>query len=307
MAVIDAPKIASLWRELVVENPMAIEVSRFRRRFLEGGRGKSLNTTILILSIVAYAGLLMAIASQAGDLPPGVLVYVQTLTFVLIAPALMYASVAGEREKRTWDLLIAAPITHAQIIAGKFLAGMAGIGVAFVLFLVPTIFTAITYKSGGMFESPYGSYQDSQVVMSGSWALLNEELISITFALLVLAMTLLFSARCRRALMSLGIVLTALFLGLLAAPGLISVLSYGSRDAASQLLFFFHPFMAISRLEDARHIYGSGGLDLVGPLWYGIPQAILYLALTAVFLGWAYKTVSFADKEVKFIPRKPDA
>jgi ABC-type transport system involved in multi-copper enzyme maturation permease subunit len=298
--------MAAAWRTLVAENPMAIEVSRFRRRFLEGGRGKGLNTTILVLAIIAYAGLLLVVANVAGDLPPGVLIMAQTLTFVLIAPALMYSAIAGEREKRTWDLLLAAPVTHAQIIVGKFLAGVAGIGTAFVLFLVPTIFTAITYKGDLMYRSGFASYSyDDSHVISGTTALLNEEIISITFALLVLSATLLFSARCRRALMSLGIVLTSLFLGLLAFPALVSIVSFGERGGFSELLNFFHPFMAIERLEEARRYSSSS--DVVGVGWYGIPQGLLYLFLTGVFLVWAYKTVDFADGEKKFIPRKPNA
>src|SRR5438067_2544501 len=127
-------KLSALWRTLVMENPMAIEVNRFRRRFLEGGRGKTVNTMILVVAIVAYAALLLVIANMSGDFPPVALIFLQTGVFTLLTPAMMYGSISGERERRSWDLLLVAPITHAQIVVGKFLAALAGIGVAFVLF-----------------------------------------------------------------------------------------------------------------------------------------------------------------------------
>jgi ABC-type transport system involved in multi-copper enzyme maturation permease subunit len=308
MAVTDpTPQIHGLWQELVTENPMIIEVSRFKRRFLEGGRGKSVNTTILVLAIIAYATLLLVIATMSGDFPPSAIVYLQTATFCILAPALTYASVAGEREKRSWDLLLVAPISHAQIIFGKFIAATAGVFGTLMLFLVPTLFTAFTYKG------EWNAYNGSSIGggVSGTYALVGEEIVSVTFALLLAAMALLFSARCRRSLMALGVVIGALFLGLLAMPMLLMVLTEGTGMADS--ISFTNPFMAIGRLEELRHdstgnYYGSGVQDhLLGPWFYGPAQGIFYLLFVAVFLGWAIKTVTFADGDKRFIPRKSNA
>jgi ABC-type transport system involved in multi-copper enzyme maturation permease subunit len=305
VAAVQTPSNSSrLWRELVVENPMIIEVSRFRRRFLEGGRGKSVNTTILVLAIVAYAALLLVIANLSGDFPPVALIFLQTGVFCFLGPALTFGSIAGERERRSWDLLLVAPISHAQIVFGKFMAAAAGILGATVLFLLPTLFTALTYKGD------WNSYNgQSDNVISGSYALIGQEIISITFALMITAMALLFSARCRRGLMALGIVLGALFIGLIAFPMILAIMTSGTGMA--DLVNLTHPFMAINRLEELRHASANyGGVDdyhMFGGLWYGLVQGLLYLGITGVFLTWAIKTVTFADGEKKFMPRKINA
>lgn len=300
MATSNSTTVSELWRSLVWENPMAIEVSRFRRKFLESGRGKTVNSMVLVVAIIAYAAMLLVVANLSGDLPPVALIMVQTGVFALIGPAIMFGAIAGERERRSWDLLLAAPISHAQIVMGKFMAGLAALGGIFALFLVPTLFTLKTYEP-----------LSSEGPVSMGWAFIDQELISLAFGVCVLALTLFFSARCRRSLMALGITLTTLFLGLIAMPGLASVLAGGHSNAAD-LTFLFHPFMAILQIEGLRSSFSGSDVffqshDYSETVWWGTPQVIAYLAFAALFVVWALKTVNFADGEKKFIPKRPDA
>lgn len=300
-------KASKAWRQLISENPMTSEIGRFRRRFLEGGRGRGLNTAIVVLALIAYAAMLLVISSLSGQLAPSVLILVQTATFTLLAPALAYNSIAGEREKRSWDLLLAAPVTHAQIIAGKFFAALSGILATFVLFIFPTIFTAVTYREeDGFVSSNLGAHP----IFSPWNALVREELISLTFAIGLVALTILFSARCRRSLMSLGIVITAVFFGLVAVPAFVSALpSWYGNTGFDTIIAYFHPFIAIYQVDQIRHGLSDGevSLNTYGPAMFGYAQALLYLFLTATSLAWAGKTINFADGEKKFIPKKPDA
>lgn len=309
MATLNPNRAASIWRELVSENPMTIEVKRFRRRFFEGSRSKGLNTTILVLALLAYASLLVVVSNMAGSMPPSYIIFVQTGALVLIAPTLMFSAVSGEREKRTWDLLLAAPISHAQIIVGKFIAGLSGLGALFVLFLIPTLFTSLMFDHDTRLDMMTGG-KAAAPVMSNSLAFFNEEFVSVTFAILVLAASLLFSARCRRSLMSLSVVLVSLFVGLLAWPALaFSFDNYSAANPFLDLTWFFHPFMAIEKIEEVQMSRAIGGspFDIVAPAWFGPLQGILYLSLAAVFVVWAFKTVNFADGEKKFMPRSPNA
>lgn len=317
MAIRPSPTIGDYWRlfaarvaatrpymafnEYVIENPMTIEVSRFRRRFLESGRGKSVNTMILVVAIIAYAAMLLVIANMSGDLPAVAIIHLQTAVFCLIGPAIMFGAIAGEREKRSWDLLLAAPITHAQIVVGKFLAGLMALMTTFVLFLIPALFTLITYR--GRYERY--SYAEGPGALS---IFFQQEMVSLSFGICVLAMTLLFSARCRRALMALGVSLVSLFVVLLVIPLLSAVLVGPS--AGADLLVLFHPFVTIDKLEAILGQYTSVTSDdwaMMHGGWYGYPQIALYLIFATIFVVWTYKTVNFADGEKKFIPRTPSA
>lgn len=286
------------WKELVADNPMLIEVTRFRRRFFEAGRGKTGNTALLVLAIVFYAGLLLLLTNFAGDIPPVALVYVQTVVFMILVPSMMYASIAGEREKRTWDLLLVAPVTQPQIVMGKLIAGVAGLMAAFVAFLLPTLFAAFTYRS---WSSPAA---DRNAEMSPWMGLFLQEVISIFFAIFLVSAVLFFSARCKRSLIALAITIAALFVGLVVLPTLIGTATYGSGPA--DIMLVFHPIVAIAKINQLTEgsYYNSYGSDNLGQAWYGFPQVFLYSLFTAVFCIWSFKTLNWADGDVKFIPRK---
>lgn len=301
MATPQSTTFSEAWRSLVWENPMAIEVSRFRRKFFESGRGKTVNSMVLVVAIIAYAAMLLVVANLSGDLPPVAIIHVQTGVFTLIGPAIMFGAIAGERERRSWDLLLAAPITHAQIVMGKFLAGLAALAGIFAMFLVPTLFTLRTY------EAPL-----TQGPVSMGRAFVDQELLSLSFGVCVLALTLFFSARCRRSLMALGITLTTLFVTLIALPGIAAVLA-GGRGSAADLFVLFHPFMALERVDEFRTSFSASsslyhGYDFLDAGWWGAPQMLMYLGFAALFIVWALKTVNFADGEKKFIPKaRPNA
>src|SRR3954464_6373605 len=95
-----------LWQTLVGENPMLIEVRRYRRRLFGGGRPNGVNIAVLTLGAVCYVGLLLIVGNGNGSIPPIVIIFIQTFIFSLAAPAFLNSAIAGEREKRTWDLLL---------------------------------------------------------------------------------------------------------------------------------------------------------------------------------------------------------
>ncbi|MEZ0326770.1 MAG: ABC transporter permease [Fimbriimonas sp.] len=275
-----------MWQELVTQNPMLIEIARFRRRFLSFSGSNALNGIVLGLAIVCYFGLLMLVFSARGSMPPIALVMVQTFIFLFATPSILYAAIAGEREKRTWDLLLAAPITQAQIVVGKFIGAMAAIGVGFGLFLVPVLVTAVEYEKT--------NWQD----------LILSELVSITFIIALATVTLFFSARTRRAFMALGTVLATLAIFLLIVPLLSSAML--PDQVITDLVNFFHPFYVLTHLAMAGENVNESfnGMNLYS---WGWPQVFAYLAMAGVFLVWTARTLNFAENDVKFIPANKDA
>jgi ABC-type transport system involved in multi-copper enzyme maturation permease subunit len=268
------------WREMVTENPMLIEIARFRRRFLSFSGSNSMNGVVLGLALVCYLGLLLLVFSSRGAIPPVGLVMFQTFIYTLVTPSMLYGAIAGEREKRTWDLLLAAPITPGQIVVGKFIGALVAISVGFGLFLVPILVTAV-------------QYQQTRV-----WDLFLAELVSISFVIALSAVTLFFSARTRRSFMALGTVLATLAIVLIIVPLLTS--SLVPEILYVDLVNFFHPFYVLTKLyatSEGMNVWRDG---MKGSAW-GVPQVIGYLGLSVIFLLWAAKTLTFAENEVNFL------
>ncbi|HWA82683.1 MAG TPA: ABC transporter permease subunit [Fimbriimonadaceae bacterium] len=270
----------SRFQDLFVENPMLIEVRRYRRRMLGGGKG--VNIAFLTLGTVCYIGLLLVVGSADGGVPAIAIVMLQTGVFALGAPAVLNNAIAGEREKRTWDLLLAAPVTKAQIMIGKFAGAMTNLLLGAVLFLLPMFICAV-------------SYRDTDYV-----ALIWAEMDSIAFAVLACALTLLFSARCRRAFTALGVSLGMILLGLIVYPTMIEAFG-GADSTARDFLMTFHPFYVQEKLMNQRYIHDP---IAQAPAGQAVFQIVIFLCLAAVLLVWTERTLTFSDNEVKFLPKQ---
>jgi len=285
------------WNELVVQNPMLIEITRFRRRYFSFSGANSVNGVVMTLVLICYATLILIVAENRTSVSPFVIVIFETGLLTVFAPMMLYGSIAGERERRSWDLLLAAPISKAQIVVGKFMGAMAALGIAVLMFQVPIVITVIYYK-----EAPWPY-------------VLTSEIISVSFVMSVCALTILFSARVKRGLMALGATLGSLMCLLIVFPSLIE--AGGSDHHFNDLSLFLHPFYVLSRLQDlaARAYERSAHTTIVSPYaaigtddavpsaWWGWPQLLVYFAFTAILLTWATNTLSFAENEVKFLPQ----
>ena len=72
------------------------------------------------------------------------------------------------------------------------------------------------------------------------------------------------------------------------------------------MLLYLNPFSSLATLMKSDQSMGFGGHDaMVSAHLYGIPQILVYLALTVGFLVYAEKTLSFPDNEVRFMPQGP--
>jgi len=272
-------KVVQQWEDLVGSNPMLIEITRFRRKFLSFSGSNSVNIAVLSLVVICYLGLCLLVMSAKGSVPPIMLVIFQTCLYIIFAPALLHGAVAGERERRSWDLLLAAPVTKAQIVAGKFVGALAALGGATALFAVPILLAAVLHDETRWYD------------------LFLAELVSVTFGIFVCGLTLLLSARVKRSMMALGASIGSLALVLLILPLLLATLLNGDRFMM-EFLFYLHPVTTLVQLAD----------NASGPVYprafYGWPHILIYIALAGTCVVWATKTLYFAENEVKFLPQK---
>jgi len=271
------------WDNLVVHNPMLIEIQRFRRRFLSFSGHNAMNSAVLALTLVCYAGLVLVVISGRGEIPPVAIVIFQTALFTFFAPGMLHGAIAGERERRSWDLLLVAPVSKAQIVAGKFIGALTALGTGAALFFLPVIISAAMYRHTNWYN------------------LFLAEMVSLSFTLAVCAFTILISARVKRPFMALGATLGTLSMALLVLPMLIGVMIAGAGTGFQDATLVFHPFYVLAQIYsmDSNSYYAEQIMSK--PLW-GWPQIITYTAVGAILVVWSAKTLNFAENEVKFLP-----
>src|SRR5207302_725971 len=83
--------------------------------------------------------LLLTVITSRRSLSAMNMMYFQLVLLLFIGPLVLHSSIAGERERRSWDLLLIAPVTKAQLVVGKLISGLAILGAVFVLMLLPVL------------------------------------------------------------------------------------------------------------------------------------------------------------------------
>lgn len=269
------------YRRLVKENPMKIEISRFQRRFFSASATMANRVTVLLV-LTGYVILGLLVLTIGEGINPTAIIILQTGLFCAFGPMMLHGAVAGERERRSWELLLVAPVTKGQIVVGKFLGAMAVLATGAIAMLVPIWLSTL--------------YQRRVDVP----ALLVKELVSISFCMLVCAWTIFISSRVNRPLMALGVILGTEFVLLAVVPMLVSTMA-GSDRLSQVFILYLNPFDILFK---GINFFQPEGVDS----FYGVTQLCLYLVFTVLFLIYAEKTLHFADNDVKFLPKpKEDA
>lgn len=274
------------FESLVTKNPMTVEIRRATRRFLTFSGPSGTVTMGLLLWIILYAILFLLVVNLRGEFHPKIVLGIQMFVSALVAPITLHASIAGERERRSWDMLMVAPVTHAQVVVGKLLGGLAvQVAIAAAL-LLPTLVAAITY-TGTDGLSLYG--------------LVRLELVALAAGAFCSALTMLISARVKRSFVALGVAGSALLLLFLFLP---IVLAAGNTGADSpemrELLYGWHPVTALINIDGRRGYSWEYASSDTG--FTGFFPMLLCTLFTVVFTAWTVRTVAFADNEVRFLP-----
>lgn len=135
---------------------MPVLVKEFRT-LLRGSRAALLITVYVGLALIAMRLVYNAVAGSLDSGPPifnaqigqamfiGLALAVQTLT-IFLAPATTVNSISGEHERRTFELILATPLSAVQLLIGKLLAGLAFL--MLLLLLTTPLFSVIMLFGG---------------------------------------------------------------------------------------------------------------------------------------------------------------
>ena len=238
--------------------------------------------------LVIYALFAMICVYYRGDIDPILLLGIFTGLMLFVIPLMLHASIAGERERRSWEMLLVAPITHGQIIVGKFMGALAGLSMAFGLYLIPVLIDAV-FNADTRFVN----------LLLGMITVLAQ-------GASLVALTLLISSRVKRPLIALAVAIGVVMIYFFFIPGLVGTMSTFTGRVFSGMV---SPFEVLHRLDPSvlryEEDYGNGSVIQNANLYGLVFSHLAYqLVITVALLVWATKTLVFADHEVKFINKK---
>lgn len=265
------------WRELFVDNPMLIEAVRYRRRFLSTAKGGAANAGVIGLTSLVYLLLVMTVYVSRDGMEPIHILEFQLFILSFMIPSMLYSSVAGERERRTWDFLMVAPISKAQIIVGKFMSVAYAIVALTILLLIPLII-AWSYHRTPFLLVFYG------------------EAMCFSFSLALSAFCLLVSTLSKRSFAAQAIIYGVLIFELLVWPMLVGIFaSFGSSSSWQSIYSFWlylHPFIGLAWGMEQKS-YGTPTVTT----FYSWSQLVILLGFATLFLSLAIRHLCHVDDE----------
>jgi ABC-type transport system involved in multi-copper enzyme maturation permease subunit len=277
------------------ENPMLSESRRFLRRYLGFRRGP-VHVAVLVIAFLLYL-LLVGTILSTPDVPADIIVMVQLGLYCLILPSMLQGSIAGEREKGTWETLLSTPVSKAQIVVGKYWNGMLVVFLIAVLML-PLLF--FNFVAQPYRQSRFGIY-GPDAVHNPLMGIVLSEATAIAFGLLLAAWCVFVSARSKRSFSAQGVIFASLILSLIIWPIFVGIVSAGSIDL-SRVFLFLHPFVVIAEFMAGRQNTSETFLQPQMLLGGWLPS-IVYIGLALLFLAWAEYTLRFAESDIRFVPK----
>lgn len=119
-----------LWREM--SQPL------FRRKWI---------ATLVLLGVVAFSVLMLVSAQGETEMPVSVTTMIYSGILILQAASLTVGGIAGEREAKTWETLLATTLTAREIVMGKFLGALRSLWLLPAVILVNALLLGVLWGS----------------------------------------------------------------------------------------------------------------------------------------------------------------
>ena len=257
---------------LLADNPIfAHEVPSFWRQASAVGRVGWL--TLYVVLALLPVGLILYywddLAAEIAMIFLGLIITGLGFFLPVLAPALTAGEIAGERERRSWDLLVLTRLTAGQILFGKLLARLIPLGLI-LLAVCPTLLLLGTKALPAMLSPSQSHIPIGLGATSlGGMVLVFVQMIFLTFANAVVGLYISFRSSGTRAalLVAYGIA----FLGYLAS----SFIEWGIFALGMYATFGFN-IMSPSPINSRSYEMWSWAGSLIGPaVWVVVWLAIL--------------------------------
>lgn len=256
-------------------NPIIVKELRTRMR---GGRPYLILTIFLLLLALTGLGIfqlmqqqarfgMTMLSAQVGQALFRGLAFVELLLVVCLAPALTSAAISGERERLTYDMLMATPLRPGQIMWGKLVAALG--------YLLLLIFAAIPVFSVVLV---FGGVEPKALLKALTLLLAT----TVCFGAIGLCCSALLRSTARAMMLALLLVLLLIFVPLLASSVWGQVSTPPGQPAPPALLYLnpFSALLSVTTLGGEQQMMSEmpmisvgdpgGGLPLLGLLGAGV-------------------------------------
>lgn len=272
------------WKHFVTENPMMEEVYRNNRR-LSKMRYNGAQIAAGAIAAVIYLFFMFIVWTTGAAAPPQTMLYILMGVLIFVLPISLHGVISGEREKRSLEMLMSAPVTSGQIVAAKFLRGWLILAVSFALFIIPAILLAIQKTI-----SP-----DSTEHLPAFIMLPLGSLVILAASVFIAALSINVSSWAKNTASSMVIVIGLMFSLLVIVPFVWGLLSSAiGLSSLSSLVFHFNPMTALAiSVQDFKETTEDSTVS----------QAVLYAIALPMWLiaagGLLYAATVRLDKERK--------
>lgn len=138
-----------MFKHLWSNNPMRAEVQMANARFVGGRNWAPAQVAAGAICGILYLFFLWTVMNNSQHVDFRALLVTMLVIALLILPIVMHGVVAGEKEKRSLEMLLAAPVTSSQIAFAKLMRGAIFFLVVIVAFLIPLIIILAVQASHG--------------------------------------------------------------------------------------------------------------------------------------------------------------
>ena len=263
---------------LFKNNPMLAEFQREKNKALAEHNWRGGQLAARVLLGLVYLTILGILLRFIDEVEPVVLMYILLALQTVMVPAALYGTIASEREKRSLDLLLVAPVTPGQIVIGKFGRGLIPIIGLTVAIGLPAFVVEVVKQMDG--SNRFGMFGPGQNGFGGYF-------FSLAFCLMaglaVGGLTMWISSKTRTSSAAILTTVGAIFL-LVAVTPAIAVTMQDIAPALSEFVVNMNPFVGLAGAYSGETLSYSQQLPSSFYTWiamlaYGLATVLtLYLA-----------------------------
>lgn len=291
--------VKGAFKDLFGKNPFLKSGLKGKARVMRAMTGAKAGTMIVVLACIPILLIISGIFISGGTGSSTSTFVVFTAGAVLqylAIPPLFYNSVAGERERGSWELLRVAPVSTVQILVGKFAAGFLVLLPWCIFFLGSAVISLFGTSDVGPNQTGVTAESFGQFIAATS--------VLAAQGLLVAALAMFLSCRMKRPFSALMATYGILAILTMLVPYILSLSPAWDKFE----LALYSNFLPFSQLTEIFYKGVSSKYDAEPAVqMHWIIYSLVHAAVALGLLFWSSLTLEFPDTNPKFLPKKKDA